>query len=64
MARMGFMASKGMGTGRGWICISSSPYPIKKFGYFPYLYLVNAGIVRQNKNEFENFSWGRFVCHP
>jgi len=48
MARTGIMAR---------ICISpfSSPYPIEKFGDspYPYPYPVNAGIHRQNGDEFE-----------
>ena len=47
------------------ICTSSypspSPYPIEKIGDFPYPYLypVNVGIPRQNRDEFEQYPWRR-----
>ena len=45
------------------ICTSpySSPYPTEKVGDspYPYSYPVNAGIPRQNRDGFRQYSWGR-----
>ena len=40
---------------------SPSPYPIEKIGDspYPYPYPVNAGILRQNGDEFGQYPWGR-----
>ena len=52
--KTGIMA--GMETGTGQICTSPypSPNPIEKVGDspYPYPYLVNAGILRQNRDGF------------
>jgi len=39
--------------------ICTSPYPIEKVGDSPYPYPVNAGIPRQNGDEFGQYPWGR-----
>ena len=53
------MAGTGIMAG---ICTSPypSPYPTKKVGDspYPYPYLVNAGIPRQNGDEFGQYPWG------
>jgi len=51
MARTEIIVGMGMGTRTGQIC--TSPYPIEKVRNFPYSYLVNVGILRQNMDEFE-----------
>jgi len=59
MAGTGIMVD--VGTGTGQICISPypSPYPIEEVGDFSYPYsypyLINAGIPRQNGDEFEQY---------
>jgi len=38
---------------------SSSPYPIEKIGNSSYPYPFNAGILRQNREGFGQYPWGR-----
>jgi len=58
MAETGIMAG---------ICTSPypSPYPIEKVGDSPnpYPYPVNAGIPRQNGDEFGQYPRDEFICH-
>jgi len=50
------MAGTGIMTG-----ICTSPYPVEKVGdsTYPYPYPVNAGILRQNGDEFGQYLQGR-----
>jgi len=45
--------------------ICTFPYPIEKIGDspYPYPYLVNAGILHQNGDEFGQYLRDEFICH-
>jgi len=47
------------------ICTSPypSPYPIEKVGNSPYPYPLNAGIPRQNGDEFGQYPRDGFICY-
>jgi len=47
--------------------ICTSPYPIEKVGDFSYphryLYPINMGIPRQNRDRFGQYPQNGFICH-
>ena len=55
------MAGRGIKMERICTSSSTSSYPIEKVRYFPYpyQYIVNAGILRQNGDGFGQYPWVR-----